>query len=154
LRRTIPIVEEELSLLVEGERWWGEEIRKPKITFEQNLLVKTVVTEYLKRRESVTTPSESIFPESDFINNFKVDYPDMEDDVKDNWNVSGEEDESEDEEEESIVEEGAEEGLNQPPPPEEEQGEEKPDQLSDDTEVILEETVQEPTTEPDYTLLT
>jgi len=154
LRRTIPIVEEELSLLVEGERWWGEEIQKPKITFEQNLLVRSVVTEYLKRRESVTPTTESSFPESDFNNYFKDDYPNMEDDnqEEDNWNVSVEED-VETEDEDSIVEEGAEEGLNQLPPPEKEEGEEKTDQLADDTEVILEETLQEPTTDPDYTLL-
>jgi len=72
MKRSIPSIEEELSLLMEGERWWGEEPFKPKITFDQNRMVRKIVRNYLEERHNErAAPEHSPFPDSDFVDFFQ-----------------------------------------------------------------------------------
>jgi hypothetical protein len=65
MKKTIPYIEEELSLLMEGERWWGEEIFKPRITFAQNRMVRKIVEIYVDERQK-QVPKPNI-PTEEFI---------------------------------------------------------------------------------------
>jgi len=76
LKKTIPFVEEDLSLVLEGERWWEEEAVKPKITTAQNPLIRHIVDDYLELRYKENPPEvPSEFPAENFNQWFGEEYP-------------------------------------------------------------------------------
>jgi hypothetical protein len=67
MKTTLPFIEEELSLLMEGERWWGGEIFKPRVTFAQNQMVLKMVEKYRQERlKEVPAPETPDFPDQEF----------------------------------------------------------------------------------------
>lgn len=53
LNITVPLIEEKLSRVVEGERWFTEPSKKPHISVFQNVVVKKIVSNYLSLKGSV-----------------------------------------------------------------------------------------------------
>jgi len=75
LDTNLKIMEERLSRVFEGERWWGGSFIKPKARSGQNELVKTIVNKYLedKNRESQVKEDKT---RSDTDNNDKQEIND------------------------------------------------------------------------------
>jgi len=71
LQKTIPFIEEELSLVIDGERWWGPEIVKPKVTHDQNNLVLSVILSYIKfQKENAEKNSKLLKIDLDHLKKF------------------------------------------------------------------------------------
>jgi hypothetical protein len=92
LKKTIPFVEEDLSLVLDGERWWEEEPTKPKITTAQNPLIRLIVDEYLEQRKKENpTPEISEFPREVFNSWFGEAYPEEANWVGNDWGYGDDE---------------------------------------------------------------
>jgi len=58
LQRTLNHIEEDLSLTVHGEHWFGSSFLKPKISHAQNSLVKSILEDYTKAAETESDKSD------------------------------------------------------------------------------------------------
>jgi len=79
LSKTIKLIEEDLSLTVEGERWWGTDEEKPKISQEQNNLVNSVLQSYVAFSQKDKEPVDVEFiPFTSLQQDFFTNFPEYE----------------------------------------------------------------------------